>query len=74
MPAPTLRDVAQLAGVHPATASRALNPQTRPLVNADTARKVFRLIDALEDSDDVQNVYSNFDLSPEVQAELETED
>jgi LacI family transcriptional regulator len=40
--APTLRDVAQLAGVHPATASRALNPQTRPLVNADTARKVLR--------------------------------
>jgi transcriptional/translational regulatory protein YebC/TACO1 len=34
---------------------------------------VFRLIDALEDSDDVQNVYSNFDLTPEVQAELEDE-
>jgi transcriptional/translational regulatory protein YebC/TACO1 len=35
---------------------------------------VFRLIDALEDSDDVQNVYSNFDLSPEVQAELEDDE
>ena len=35
-----------------------------------TARKVFRLIDALEDSDDVQNVFSNFDLTAEVQAEL----
>ena len=37
-------------------------------------RKVFRLIDALEDSDDVQNVYSNFDLTPEVQAELENDE
>jgi transcriptional/translational regulatory protein YebC/TACO1 len=31
------------------------------------------LIDALEDSDDVQNVYTNLDLSAEVQAELEAE-
>src|SRR5689334_3101660 len=47
VPAPTLRDVAQLAGVHPATASRALNPQTRPLVNADTARKVLRAAESI---------------------------
>ena len=39
--------------------------------DAETARKVFRLIDALEDSDDVQNVYTNIDISAEVQAELE---
>ena len=44
---PTLRDVAQLAGVHPATASRALNPQTRTLVNADTARKVLRAAESI---------------------------
>ena len=42
-------------------------------VDADTARKVMRLIDALEDSDDVQNIYSNYDVSPEVQAELDEE-
>ncbi len=47
MSSPTLRDVAQLAGVHPATASRALNPATRPLVNADTARKVLRAAESL---------------------------
>ena len=40
-------------------------------IDADTARKVFKLIDALEDSDDVQNVFSNFDLSAEVLAQLE---
>ncbi|MQA78016.1 MAG: substrate-binding domain-containing protein [Streptosporangiales bacterium] len=37
---PTLRDVATRAGVHPATASRALNPATRHLVNDETADRV----------------------------------
>ncbi|MEI5102853.1 LacI family DNA-binding transcriptional regulator [Streptomyces sp. PmtG] len=37
-----LRDVADTAGVHPATASRALNPATRARVSADTARRVLR--------------------------------
>ncbi|HEY4830428.1 MAG TPA: LacI family DNA-binding transcriptional regulator [Solirubrobacteraceae bacterium] len=36
----TLRDVAKVAGVHPGTVSRALNPQTRGLVNERTARRV----------------------------------
>lgn len=39
--------------------------------DAATAKKVFRLIDALEDSDDVQNVYTNMSLSDEVLAELD---
>ncbi|MTE24053.1 MULTISPECIES: YebC/PmpR family DNA-binding transcriptional regulator [Microbacterium] len=39
-------------------------------LDAETARKVLKLIDALEDSDDVQNVFTNLDLSDEVQAEL----
>ena len=38
--------------------------------DASTAKKVFNLIDALEDSDDVQNVFTNMDLSEEVLAEL----
>ncbi len=42
----TLRDVARLAGVHPGTVSRALNPQTRGLVNERTARRV---LDAAEE-------------------------
>ena len=40
-------------------------------VDADVARKVFRLVEALEDSDDVQNVYSNVDVSDEVLASLD---
>jgi LacI family transcriptional regulator len=44
---PTLRDVAEAAGVHAATASRALNPETRRMVNADTARRVLRAAESL---------------------------
>jgi LacI family transcriptional regulator len=44
---PTLRDVADSAGVHPATASRALNPETRRLVNTETAERVIRAAAAL---------------------------
>ncbi len=40
-------------------------------VDADAARKVFKLIDAIEDLDDVQNVFSNVDVSEDVLAELE---
>jgi LacI family transcriptional regulator len=47
MSAPTLRDVAEAAGVHAATASRALNPATRGLVNADTARRVMKVAEQL---------------------------
>src|SRR6202042_3180595 len=49
MPDPpvTLRDVAVRAGVHPATASRALNPETRILVSEDTARRVLDSADRL---------------------------
>jgi LacI family transcriptional regulator len=39
-PAVTLRDVARQAGVHPATASRALSPETRLLVSEETASRV----------------------------------
>ncbi|MFZ2528783.1 MAG: YebC/PmpR family DNA-binding transcriptional regulator [Rhodococcus sp. (in: high G+C Gram-positive bacteria)] len=40
-------------------------------VDAEGARKVFKLVDALEDCDDVQNVYTNVDVSDEVLAELD---
>jgi LacI family transcriptional regulator len=43
----TLRHVAKAAGVHPATASRALNAETRSLVNATTAERVLRAADEL---------------------------
>jgi len=39
-------------------------------IDADTAKKVFELIEAIEELDDVQNVYGNFDVSDEVMASL----
>jgi LacI family transcriptional regulator len=46
--AATLRDVARLAAVHPGTVSRALNPETRRLVNEDTLRRVLEAAATLE--------------------------
>lgn len=62
------------AGIDYDSAEVEFVPNLKVDVDADTAKKMFQLIDALEDSDDVQNVYANFDLSAEVQAELESED
>lgn len=49
-------------------------PNLKVDIDAETAKKVFQLIDALEDSDDVQNVFANFDLSAEVQSQLAEEE
>jgi YebC/PmpR family DNA-binding regulatory protein len=43
-------------------------------VDAETARKVFALIDSLEDSDDVQNVFTNVAISAEVQSQLDADE
>jgi YebC/PmpR family DNA-binding regulatory protein len=68
------RTALQDAGIDYDSADVAFVPNLKIDVDAETARKVFRLIDALEDSDDVQNIYSNYAVSAEVQAELEEED
>ena len=41
------------------------------LETADAAQAVLRLIDALEDNDDIQDVYSNFDIADELMQNLE---
>ncbi|WP_029144215.1 YebC/PmpR family DNA-binding transcriptional regulator [Microbacterium luticocti] len=69
-----VRAALQEAGLDYESADVEFVPSLKVEVDAETARKVFRVIDALEDSDDVQNVYSNVDLSAEVQAELEQDD
>lgn len=45
-------------------------PSTKADLDADTAPKLMRLIDALEDLDDVQEVYHNGDISDEIAASL----
>jgi YebC/PmpR family DNA-binding regulatory protein len=62
------------AGIDYDSADVEFVPNLKVEIDAETARKIFRLIDALEDSDDVQNVFANFDLTAEVQAELENDD
>ena len=69
----TVRESLQAAGIDYDSADAEFVPNLEVEVDAETARKVFKLIDGLEDLDDVQNVYSNFDLSPAVLAELEQE-
>ncbi|WP_295010630.1 YebC/PmpR family DNA-binding transcriptional regulator [uncultured Microbacterium sp.] len=69
-----VRSALQDAGIEYESADVEFVPNLKVEVDAETARKIFRLIDALEDSDDVQNVYANFDLTPEVQAELENDE
>ncbi|MFS0867433.1 YebC/PmpR family DNA-binding transcriptional regulator [Microbacterium sp. 179-B 1A2 NHS] len=64
----------QESGIEYDSADVEFVPNLKVEIDAETARKVFRLIDALEDSDDVQNVYANFDLTAEVQAELENDE
>ena len=67
----SVRSALQSAGIDYESADAEFVSSIPMQVDADTARKVIELIDALEDSDDVQNVDSNFDMSAEVIAELE---
>src|SRR5215470_11835435 len=63
-----VRTALQEAGYDYESAEASFLPSVSVPLDADGARKVFRLIDALEDSDDVQNVYANFEVSDEVMA------
>ncbi len=54
----------------PSSANMIWKPQNTIDVGADKAGTLLKLMDALEDSDDVQNVYANFDISEEVMESL----
>jgi YebC/PmpR family DNA-binding regulatory protein len=64
----TVRTALQDAGIDYESADSSFLPSVQVPLDEDGARKVFKLIDALEDSDDVQNVYANFDVSDDVMA------
>ncbi len=68
-----VRTALQAAGIDYESADVEFVSSMSLQVDVDTARKAISLIDALEDQDDVQNVYSNLDISPEVLAELEND-
>ena len=68
-----VRTALQDAGIDYESAEAGFQPSVSVPVDVEGARKVFKLVDALEDSDDVQNVYTNVDLSDEVLAALDEE-
>ncbi len=61
----------EAAGLTPEAKEITRIPQNTVALNADDARRVLKLVEALDDHDDVQNVSANFDISDEVMAELE---
>ena len=65
-----VRTALQDAGIDYDSADPTFLPSMQVPLDVEAARKVFKLIDALEDSDEVQNVYSNFDVSDQVLEEV----
>jgi YebC/PmpR family DNA-binding regulatory protein len=65
-----VRTALQQAGIDYESAEAAFLPSVEVPLDEDQARRVFRLIDALEDSDDVQDVYANYSVSDEVMEHL----
>jgi YebC/PmpR family DNA-binding regulatory protein len=66
-----VRTALQEAGLDYDSADASFVPTMTVEVDVEAATKIMRLIDALEDSDDVQNVFANFDASDEVMAQVE---
>ncbi|MDQ4491497.1 YebC/PmpR family DNA-binding transcriptional regulator [Sinomonas sp. ASV486] len=66
-----IRDALTEAGIEYQTDEAEFVPSMEVELDADGARKFVRLVDALEDLDDVQNVYANAGMSDEVMAALE---
>ncbi len=65
-----VRTALQSAGIDYDSAEASFLPSVTVPVDEDGARKVFKLIDGLDDSDDVQNVFANFDVSDEIMEAL----
>ncbi len=66
----TVRRALQDAGIDYESADIAFVPTMEIPVDEDQARRVFRVIDALEDSDDVQDVYANYSVPDEIMEKL----
>jgi YebC/PmpR family DNA-binding regulatory protein len=66
-----VRTALQAAGVDYDSAEAEFVPDMKVELDADAAGKVLRLIDVLEDLDDVQNIFANMDISDDVLAELD---
>jgi YebC/PmpR family DNA-binding regulatory protein len=65
-----VRDALKVGGVEIFSAELTMLPQSTIPVDGAEARRVLQLIEALDDLEDVQNVYANFDIPEEVMASL----
>lgn len=61
-----VKEALEAKGIKTESAEASFEPTAKVAVEGAEAEKVLRLLDALEDLDDVQHVYSNFDISDEV--------
>ena len=68
-----MRQALQDAGVDYDSADLVMRPKNEIELGLDDARKVSKLIDNLDDLDDVQNIYSNWTASDDVLAQLDEE-
>jgi len=59
------------SGIDYESADNSFLPSVQVQLEEEGARKIFKLIDALEDSDDVQNVFANFDVTDDVLAKVD---
>ncbi|NDA79903.1 MAG: YebC/PmpR family DNA-binding transcriptional regulator [Actinobacteria bacterium] len=66
----SVRRALETAGVEYESAETPFLPTVSVPLDSEGASKVFKLIEAIEDCDDVQNVYANFDISDDVMATL----
>jgi YebC/PmpR family DNA-binding regulatory protein len=69
-----VRTALQEAGIDYESAEAEFVPNLKVEVDLPTARKVLSLIDALDDLDDVQNIYANYDIPDDVQAQLDEDE
>ncbi|WP_046726604.1 MULTISPECIES: YebC/PmpR family DNA-binding transcriptional regulator [Streptomyces] len=66
-----VRSALQDSGIDYDSAEANFVPTMQVELDEEGAKKIFKLIDALEDSDDVQNVFANFDVSDEVMEKVD---
>jgi len=66
-----VRQALQGAGIDYESAETTFVPSVQVPLEEDSARKVLKLVDALDDCDDVQNVFANFDVSDEIMEKIE---
>ena len=67
-------DALEAAGIETEVSEMTLMPANTVDLDADGGRKVLRLLEALEDNDDVQNVTANFNIPDEIMAEVMADD